>query len=57
VLVALAIGRPDGLGTTITRAMAYGATSGSDTLVGLFGALDIAALARARRARGSMVAA
>jgi hypothetical protein len=57
VLVALAIGRPDGLGTTITRAMAYGATSGSDTLVGLFGALDIAVLARARRARGSRVAA
>jgi len=59
VLVALAIGRPDGLRTAMARAMAYGATSGSDTLVGLFGALDIATLRRAgaRRAGRSRVAA
>ena len=54
VLVALAIGGTDGLGTAIPRAMAYGATSGADTLVGLFGALDIAI---ANRARASRVAA
>jgi hypothetical protein len=46
VLVALAgddrVNRVDDLARPIARAMAYGATSGGDTLVGLFGALDLA---------------
>lgn len=42
VLVALANGRPRDLTRSIERAMAYGATSGSDTLVGLFCGLEIA---------------
>jgi hypothetical protein len=51
LLVALARGRLDDLEAPIRRAMAYGATSGSDTLVGLFGALDLA-VARSMRAPG-----
>ncbi len=43
VLLALATERAVGLGRAIARAMAYGATSGADTLVGLFLALDPAA--------------
>ena len=54
VLIALASGRPDGIGTAIARAMVYGATSGADTLVGLFGAVDVAT---GSSAGGSMVAA
>lgn len=42
VLVALGNGRPRDLTRSIERAMAYGATSGSDTLVGLFCGLEIA---------------
>jgi hypothetical protein len=42
VLIALAGGRPRDLARPIERAMAYGATSGSDTLVGLFAGLEIA---------------
>jgi hypothetical protein len=42
VLIALAGGRPRDLARPIERAMAYGATSGSDTLVGLFRGLEIA---------------
>jgi len=59
VLVALAAGRTDGLTTAIERAMAYGATSGSDTLVGLFCALEIAGAQQtvAGRARPGRVAA
>ena len=41
MLIALGRGSLD-LATAIERTMAYGATSGSDTLVGLFGALDLA---------------
>ncbi len=52
VLVALARGRPDQLAAPIERAMTYGATSGSDTLVGLFAALDVA-LARSKRRPGA----
>jgi hypothetical protein len=47
VLVAIAAGRVEQLATPIERAMAFGATSGADTLVGLFAALDLA-LARPR---------
>jgi hypothetical protein len=54
VLVALASGRIADFAAPIERAMAYGATSGSDTLVGLFAALD---LATARSARSPRVAA
>jgi hypothetical protein len=53
VLVALARGRLDELAGPIERAMAYGATSGSDTLVGLFAALDVA-LARSKRRPGAV---
>jgi hypothetical protein len=49
VLVALAGGRADDLSRTIERAMAYGATSGSDTLVGLFAGLDLAVARSAGR--------
>ncbi len=49
VLVAVGRGRLDGLEPAIERAMAYGSTSGGDTLVGLFCALDLA-LARSTRA-------
>ena len=42
VLVAIATGRQDDLSTLIGRALAYGATSGSDTLVGMLAALDLA---------------
>jgi hypothetical protein len=49
VLIALAGGRFAGLATSIERATAYGATSGSDTLVGLFEGIDMAAARRARR--------
>ena len=52
VLVALARGRPDQLAAPIERAMTYGATSGSDTLVGLFAALDVA-IARSQRRPGA----
>jgi hypothetical protein len=50
VLAALAAGRPDSVAGPIERAMAYGATSGSDTLVGLFSGLEIAVARRARTA-------
>jgi len=53
MLIALARGSLD-LATAIERVMAYGATSGGDTLVGLFGALD---LARARASDVPVVAA
>ena len=43
VVVAIADERAAGLARGIARAMAYGATSGADTLVGLFLALEIAA--------------
>ena len=52
VLVALARGRLDQLAAPIERAMTYGATSGSDTLVGLFAALDVA-IARSQRRPGA----
>ncbi len=42
LLVALALGRLEALAAPIERAMAYGATSGIDTLVGVFSALDVA---------------
>jgi hypothetical protein len=42
VLVAIASGRQDALSTLIGRAVAYGATSGTDTLVGMLAALDLA---------------
>jgi hypothetical protein len=42
VLVAIASGRQDALSTLVGRAVAYGATSGSDTLVGMLAALDLA---------------
>lgn len=50
VLIALADGAAVGLESAVERAMAYGATSGADTLVGLFAALGIAATERARGA-------
>ena len=49
VLIALARGRIADLATAIERAAAYGATSGSDTLVGLFEGIDVALARRARR--------
>jgi Protein of unknown function (DUF2877) len=49
VLIALARGRFADLATSIERATAYGATSGSDTLVGLFEGIDVALARRARR--------
>ena len=52
VLVALARGRLDQLAVPIERAMTYGATSGSDTLVGLFAALDVA-IDRSQRRPGA----
>jgi hypothetical protein len=45
VVVAMADEAAAGLHRAIDRAMAYGATSGADTLVGLFLALDVAAAA------------
>jgi hypothetical protein len=48
VLIALAGGRLDGVAAAIGRATAYGATSGSDTLVGVFAALDLEAARWAR---------
>jgi hypothetical protein len=51
VLIAMAIGRLDDLATAIERATAYGSTSGGDTLVGLFAALDLV-LARSSNAPG-----
>jgi hypothetical protein len=53
MLIALARGSLD-LATAVERVMAYGATSGGDTLVGLFGSLD---LARARARDVPVVAA
>ncbi len=50
VLIALARGRLADLATSVERATAYGATSGSDTLVGLFEGIDVALARRARRA-------
>lgn len=50
VLVAMASRNGAALQPAITRANAYGATSGADTLTGLFVALDVAA-ARANRRR------
>jgi uncharacterized protein DUF2877 len=43
VVIALADDAAAGLDRAVGRAMAYGATSGADTLVGLFLALDVAA--------------
>jgi hypothetical protein len=62
--VLVASGAPHGAGdplpAAIARALSFGATSGGDTLVGLFAAMDVAA-ARAERgaraARGARVAA
>jgi hypothetical protein len=54
LLIVLAGGGLDDLEAPIARAMAYGATSGCDTLVGLFAALDLAV---ARSARSPGVAA
>ena len=54
VLIAIAGNRLADLERTLDRALAYGATSGSDTLVGLLAALDLAV---ARSARGAEVAA
>jgi hypothetical protein len=54
VLIALAGGRLTNLATAIEQATAYGATSGSDTLVGLFAGIDVAL---ARRTHGASVAA
>jgi hypothetical protein len=54
VLRAVATGSGDALTRPIRRAMAYGATSGADTLVGLFTALEVSL---AERARGSVTAA
>lgn len=54
VLIALARGRVADLATAIERATSYGATSGSDTLVGLFAGIDMAV---ARRAHITSVAA
>jgi uncharacterized protein DUF2877 len=55
VLVAITAGGDDErLATAIERAMGYGATSGADTLVGLFAALDIAVAER--HGRGSEAA-
>jgi uncharacterized protein DUF2877 len=50
VLAAIGAGRIDGLARPIERAMAYGATSGADTLVGLFAAIGIASAGSAGRA-------
>jgi hypothetical protein len=50
VIVALHPKRDDGsptLSTGIDRVMAFGATSGGDTLVGLFGAIELS-LVRSR---------
>ncbi len=52
VLDALARPRHDRLASAIERAMAYGATSGGDTLVGLFSGVDLA-LGRAGLARSA----
>lgn len=49
VLIAMAIGGLDDLARAIERATAYGSTSGGDTLVGLFAALDLV-LARSSNA-------
>lgn len=51
VLVAVASPDAAGLPRAIERAMAYGSTSGADTLVGLFAALDAAAAGARREAR------
>lgn len=48
VLSALTSGSGDVLPSAIDRAMAYGATSGADTLVGLFTALEASVAARTR---------
>jgi hypothetical protein len=50
--VLLAIASPSGeeLDRAIVRALAYGATSGADTLVGLLAAMDVAAAPAARTA-------
>ena len=48
VLAAIGDGRDDDIDRAIGRAMAYGASSGADTLVGLFVALDAAMADRAR---------
>jgi uncharacterized protein DUF2877 len=50
VLIAMASKDAAGLERAICRATAYGATSGADTLMGLFAALDVAAT-RAGRGR------
>ena len=54
VLRAIATGTGDDLSPAIDREMAYGATSGADTLVGLFMALESSL---AGRAHGSGAAA
>jgi hypothetical protein len=59
LLVALARGNLDDLEAPIRRVIAYGSTSGSDTLVGLLAGLDLAVgrSARSRTARVRTVAA
>lgn len=42
VLIAIGLGKPDAIERAISRATAYGATSGVDTLVGLFLGLEVA---------------
>ena len=50
VLAAIALGRSHGLAVAIGRAMAYGATSGADSLVGVFAAIGVATSGRAEAA-------
>ena len=47
VLTAIADGDVGAIGRSVERAMAYGATSGADTLAGLFVALEVAIAGRA----------
>ena len=51
VLAAIATGRSDALTRPIERAMAYGATSGADTLVGLFAGIGMPSAGSAGWAR------
>lgn len=55
VLVALseASGDGDPVPTAIARAMTYGATSGGDTLVGVFAAMEVAVARAVRRTRAA----
>ncbi len=53
VVVAIASGPSDDLALPIERALAYGATSGADTLVGLFAAFDLALARNAAATRSA----